>query len=608
MKQLFVFKGFFAYIAMVFINAFVDLGHKIIVQNTVFKIYDGDIQIVLTAVLNALILLPFIFLFSPSGYLSDKYPKPTIMRNSALVAIVATLLITLCYYQGWFIGAFCLTLLMGIQSAIYSPAKYGYLKELVGVDHLAQGNALVQAVTIVSILLGTIVFSALFELLLADTDLTNSSVILKGVVVLGWVMVALSVIEWWFSCQIKQTKPVDNSMSFNRKNYIKGGYLASNLKKIFVNRTIWLSIVGLSMFWSVSQVMLATFPAFAKEVLSENNTLVIQGIMASTGIGIVLGSLFAARISKHHIELGIIPISAISFALLLGTIATLESSISMALTFLGLGVTGGLFIVPLNSLMQYSAKEDELGTVLAGNNWVQNVAMLSSLMVTIALVSYGMSSVGVFYVLMAIALAGALFTVYQLPHSLTRMLAPFVIQCRYKLKILGFDNLPAGGAVLLVGNHISWIDGLVLQMACPRKVRFVMQRRCYELWYIKPIAKLFDAIPICDANSNESLALVNQALKDGEVACLFPDAAITLNSSLSVFISGIERVIDEVDGVIVPFYLNGLWERRWSRATNSELRETTHQDLSRDISIIFGKPLAIGTPDIEVKQSIFELK
>jgi len=92
------------------------------------------------------------------------------------------------------------------------------------------------------------------------------------------------------------------------------------------------------------------------------------------------------------------------------------------------------------------------------------------------------------------------------------------------------------------------------------------------------------------------------------VACLFPDAAITLNSSLSVFISGIERVIDEVDGVIVPFYLNGLWERRWSRATNSELRETTHQDLSRDISIIFGKPLAIGTPDIEVKQSIFELK
>ncbi|TRX58117.1 acyl-[ACP]--phospholipid O-acyltransferase [Thalassomonas sp. M1454] len=607
MKQLFAFKGFFAYIAMVFINAFVDLGHKIIVQNTVFKIYDGDIQIVLTAVLNALILLPFILLFSPAGFIADKYPKPTVMRNSALVAIVATLLITLCYYQGWFIGAFCLTLLMGIQSALYSPAKYGYLKELIGVDNLAQGNALVQAVTIVSILSGTFVFSAFFELLLAGVDLTNSSIILQGVVALGWVMVALSVIEWWFSCQIKDTKGVDHGMTFSSKTYLQGQYLTKNLKMIVSNRTIWLSIVGLSMFWSVSQVMLATFPAFAKEVLSENNTLIIQGIMASTGIGIVLGSLFAARISKHHIELGLIPVSAISFALLLGNIASLNSSFSMALTFLGLGISGGLFIVPLNSLIQYTAKEDELGTVLAGNNWVQNVAMLSFLIITIALVSYGVSSVGIFYVLMAIALAGAIFTVYQLPHSLMRMITTFIIQHRYKLQILGFDNLPANGGLLLLGNHISWIDGLVVQMACPRKVRFVMLRSIYNRWYLKPIVKFFGAIPISEGNSKESLALVNQALKDGEVVCLFPEGAISRTGALGVFRTGFERVVDDVDGVIVPFYLHGLWGSRLSRANSSKLRENTQQGFRRDVSISFGKQLSMQTPASDLKQKVFEL-
>lgn len=607
MKQLFSFKGFFAYIAVIFINAFVDLGHKIIVQNTVFKMYDGDIQIILTAVLNALILLPFIFLFSPSGFLADKYPKPQVMRNSAIVAIIATLLITMCYYMGWFIGAFVLTLLMGIQSAIYSPAKYGYLKELIGVENLAQGNALVQAVTIVSILLGTFVFSALFELLLSGMELTSTAVILKALVALGWVFVALSVIEWWFSCQLKETKPVDTSMKFSVKEYAKGNYLGGNLKKVFADRTVLLSIIGLSMFWSVSQVMLATFPAFAKEVLAENNALIIQGILASTGIGIVIGSLWAAKISKNHIELGLIPVSAICFALLLGAVAGLDSRIAMVGAFLGLGITGGLFIVPLNSLIQYSANEDELGTILAGNNWVQNIAMLSFLIGTIVLVSLGVNSTQIFYILMAVALAGALYTIYQLPHSLIRIVASFIMKRRYKLEVLGFDHLPAQGGALLLGNHISWIDGFIVQMACPRTVRFVMLRSIYERWYIKPFVKFFGCIPISEGNSKESLALVNQALKDGDVVCLFPEGAISRTGALGVFRSGYERVIDDVDGVIVPFYLHGLWGSRLSRAKSRKLRENTKQGYRRELSIAFGEPLAMSTPAPVLKQKVFEL-
>src|SRR5210317_1151446 len=146
-------KGFIPYITVVFLNAFVDLGHKIVIQNAIFKSYDGQEQVVLTAIVNGLILLPFILLFSPSGFLADKFAKHRIMRYSAFIAVIATLMITFCYYQGWFWAAFGLTFALAVQSAIYSPAKYGYIKELVGSSNLAQANGIVQAITIAGILL-----------------------------------------------------------------------------------------------------------------------------------------------------------------------------------------------------------------------------------------------------------------------------------------------------------------------------------------------------------------------------------------------------------------------------------------------------------------------
>jgi len=136
MSALLRIKGFLAFIVIAFINAFVDLGHKIIIQNTLFKAYDGDLQIVLTAVVNGLILLPFIMLFTPAGFLADKYPKNRVMQFSAWAAVGATLLITLCYFQGWFITAFALTFILALQSAFYSPAKYGFIRELLGGENI----------------------------------------------------------------------------------------------------------------------------------------------------------------------------------------------------------------------------------------------------------------------------------------------------------------------------------------------------------------------------------------------------------------------------------------------------------------------------------------
>ena len=209
--------GFLPYVVVVFLNAFTDLGHKIIIQNTVFKIYDGETQIILTAVVNALILLPFIMLFSPSGFIADRFSKSRVMRLSAGLAIVITLLITLSYYLGAFELAFAMTLLLAVQSAIYSPAKYGYIKELVGNNYITMGNGIVQAVTTVAILSGIFVYSIFFEHYLEGVGYQNSAEILQHIAPIGWMLVLGSVIEFVLAYRLPDTHTEsDKHFSFPR--------------------------------------------------------------------------------------------------------------------------------------------------------------------------------------------------------------------------------------------------------------------------------------------------------------------------------------------------------------------------------------------------------
>ncbi|MDF3054657.1 MAG: acyl-[ACP]--phospholipid O-acyltransferase [Gammaproteobacteria bacterium] len=607
MNKLFKINGFSSYILMLFLNAFVDLGHKIVIQNTIFKSYDGQTQVILTAIVNALILLPFIFLFSPAGFISDKYPKHLVMRYSAWAAVVAVLLIIISYYQGWFWCAFAMTFALGIQSAIYSPAKYGFIRELVGDAHLAQSNGIVQAVTIVAILGGTFIFSGLFEFMLQGMAVDHPSTIVRLIAPIGWLLLGLTLIEVWLAYRLPGKKETDTSKKFSTTKYFQGIYLKHNLKAITSKKVIWLSIVGLSMFWAISQVVLASFPAYAKEVLLETNTLVIQGILACTGFGIIFGSLLAGRVSKNYIELGLIPVSALGFAIVLGFIPVIETRVGMAMLFMMLGFLGGIFIIPLNALIQYHAKEDELGTVLAGSNWIQNIAMLLFLLLTIVFASWGITGAKLFYILVAVGFAGAFYTVYELPHSLTRILVAVLIRQKYKINIIGFDRLPKTGGVLLLGNHISWIDWAIIQIACPRPVRFVMLRSIYNRWYLKPFFQLFGVIPISAGQSRESINLINEKLKSGEVVCLFPEGAISRTGSLGLFHAGYERAIEGVNGVIVPFYLHGMWGSRLSRADSEKLRKNTARGYRRDVIITFGKSLPVDIKADQLKQKIFEL-
>lgn len=600
-------KGFIPYITVVFLNAFVDLGHKIVIQNAIFKSYDGQEQVVLTAIVNGLILLPFILLFSPSGFLADRFAKHRIMRHAAFLAVLATGLITFCYYQGWFWAAFFLTFALAVQSAIYSPAKYGYIKELVGSGNLAAANGIVQAVTIAGILLGTFVFSILFEALLPAGGADGTGEIMTYVAPIGWALVALATLEWLSSAFLPDRQESSTTESFHLGPYLRLHYLRRNLGVLSQQRTIWLSIIGLATFWAISQVMLAAFPAFAKDALGITNTVVIQGILACSGVGIVLGSLLAGSVSRNYIETGLIPVGAVGIAICIAILPGLDSAYSMAVTFLLVGVMGGIFIVPLNSLIQFQAPGNQLGTVLAGNNWIQNVAMLGALGLTIVFSGAGIDSVGLFYILTAVALVGTGYTVRKLPQSLARILAMAILKRRYRVEVIGFENIPQAGATLLLGNHISWIDWALVQIACPRPIRFVMLRRIYETWYLKPFFKAFGVVPIAAGRSQDSLVAINTLLREGECVCLFPEGAISRNGHLGRFHTGFERTLDGVeDGVIIPFYLHGLWGSSLSRADEG-LRNARTPDLKRDLIVAFGAPLPLTTTATRLKQKVFEL-
>ena len=606
MKSLLKTTGFISFISMIFLNAFVDLGHKIIIQNTIFKIYDGSTQIILTAIVNGLILLPFILLFTPSGFLADRFKKPTIMRWSAMAAVVITLLITLSYYMGWFNFAFAMTFMLAVQSAFYSPSKYGYIREIAGKDNLALANSFVQSTTIIAILLGMFVFSIFFETHLSGHSFTSEQDIIEIIAPIGWLLVIGSLIELYFSFQLPPFRQQQSTKAFNWQHYRSGKSLNANLKLIRYDSVIWLSIIGLSVFWGVSQAVLATFPAYAKEVLAINNTIFVQGLLACSGFGIIGGSLLAGRISNHYIETALIPLGTLGMVISLAALPQVSSGYALVSSILAFGFFGGLFIVPLNSLIQFRSNPQKLGTVLAGNNWIQNVVMLGFLILTALFSLAGIHSQVLLYIVTVMTAIGAIYTVFKLPQSLIRYVVGLVFSTRYKINVQGFHNIPSQSGVLLLGNHISWLDWAIIQIASPRPIRFVMDKGIYERKYLKWFLDFFGVIPISRGASKESLIAVNNYLKAGEIVCLFPEGSISRNGQLAEFKKGFERSVEGVDGIILPFYIHGLWGSRFSRSS-AGLRKIRHRPLRRDIIIAFGDSMDIISDARSVKHAVFEL-
>ena len=612
MTKLTRIPGFLPFVLVVFLNSFVDLGHKIIIQNTLFKAYDGPEQIWLTAIVNALILLPFILLFTPSGWLADRWPKNRVMRTAAWVAVGITLGITACYYLGLFWPAFAMTFVLALQSAIYSPSKFGYIKELCGTEALTPANAWVQASSSIAILAGILTFSVLFEMMLATPagEIGGSGLppdeIMRRIAPVGWFLVLGSLVEVSMTYRLPDRRAGDAAMHFHWDQYLRARYLLHNLHAAWDNKVIWLSIIGLGVFWGISQVLLAAFPAFVEDSLGEANTVVIQGVMAFAGIGIIVGAAIAGRVARDHVETGLIPFSALGIAATLFALPAINTTWLHGINFMALGLLAGMFIVPLNALIQFNAGERELGRVLAAKNFILNWIMLAGLIVTVISALADTGSRAIMLALAVVGLGGAIYTVWQLPQSLVRFFIGRLMAVRYRLQVIGLDNMPAQGGVLMLGNHISWVDWAMVQMASPRPVRFVMERVIYERWWLRWFLDFFGVVPISGAGSRSALRAVTELLNRGQVVCVFPEGTLSKNAQLAEFKRGFELAAQGADAVILPFYLRGLWGSRFSNASE-KLKASRRDGRARDVIVAFGPTLPIEANAQQVKQAVFEL-
>ncbi len=521
MSDLFKIRGFLPYIAVLFLNAFVDLGHKITIQNTIFKTYEGDALIILTAIVNALILLPFVLLFTPAGFLADKFPKNLVMRTTAWGAVGLTCLITLFYHLGWFWAAFVMTFLLAVQSAFYGPAKYGYIREIAGKERLTRANSVVQATTTIAILTGALVFSILFEIFLTDVVFSTKEDVLVAIKGIGWFLIAGALVELKLAYRLPTRHKPDRNLRFDWVKYRTGRYLAENLDTVRSQEVILLSIIGLALMWSIGQVLLAAFPAFVKDNLGVTDVRVIQGTLANVGTGVMFGSLIAGIVSRNYIETGLIPIGALGVAVCLFILPWLDTMQAHVINLMLLGMFSGLFIIPLNALIQFHAGERMLGRVLAGNSLIQNVVMLGFLGLTVLFSMRGLSDL-LFPLLMVVALGGAIYTVYKLPQSLLRIILTLTIGETYWLHVEGFKHFPDTGGVLMLGKNIRKNFWLFVQMAAPRQIRFVVSRHLFGSLYNKIFFGFFRAIP--GARNPATRQTIIELLEAGEVVCPWSDS------------------------------------------------------------------------------------
>jgi acyl-[acyl-carrier-protein]-phospholipid O-acyltransferase / long-chain-fatty-acid--[acyl-carrier-protein] ligase len=430
-------KSFMPYLTMVLFNASIDLGHKIIIQSTVINSMPKGTELsALLTLLNALLLIPFVLAFSPAGFIADKFAKAKVLRITAASAIPMTLLLTFFYYQGWFWGAFGMTLVLATQATFNSPAKYGYIKEAFGSEKIAPINAAVQTVVILGILVSSYFFGDLFHVVIKPylTHLPNTihhagrtgfsslqghskallpaADILHHIAPLGFILVGLSLFETWMTFKITSQPASAPNSNYSIKQDLKGHYIRGHIKRISSNKIIFAAIIGLSLFWGVNQLVIAEYPAYFKIIAPNKDALPSILIFIFGGVGILIGAIVAGIQSKKTIKTNSIPVACVGLTISLILLVSLKNLTLIYILFLIFGFLGGLILIPLNSLIQYHAKDSELGKIMAANNFMQYVFMLSFLLISMLLITeFKISVIHLFWILSAIAAGSSVFAI-----------------------------------------------------------------------------------------------------------------------------------------------------------------------------------------------------
>ncbi|MEH6468084.1 MAG: MFS transporter, partial [Porticoccus sp.] len=501
-----------------------------------------------------------------SGQLADKYEKSRIIRQIKLaeILIMLTGFVALWCQALWLLMV--VLFLMGVQSTFFGPVKYSILPQHLHEDELVAGNAQVGMGTFVAILIGTISGS-----LLGGAE--------HAIWLVGLAVVSVAVVGWLSSWGI----PLAESKASNLKIDWNVPRISWRLIKLASEkRTVFLAILGISWFWMLGASYLTQMPNFTVTVL-KGSPGVIALILSAFTVGVATGSLLCDRLSGHRVEIGLVPLGSIGLSVFgidlyfaahgysgidgVGPFSFFVQSggFRVLLDILMIGLFGGLYIVPLYAMVQARTDDEKRARVIGCNNILNALFMVfASLLGILFLGVAGFSIPDLFLTVALMNIAIAVFIFQQVPEFTMRFLVWLLSHTIYRVKHQGLEYIPSKGAAMIVCNHVSYVDALLLAGAVRRPIRFIMFKPIYELPVLNFIFRTGGAIPLCSRQHDEQAYLqamdeIAEALEQGHLLCIFPEGKLTQDGEINEFKAGIERILERTPVPVVPMALQGLW-------------------------------------------------
>ncbi len=545
---------------------------------------------------GALFILPFFLFSATAGQLADKHEKSRLIRAIKVLEICLMLIAAFALYNGAYLWLLAVLFLMGCQSTLFGPVKYAYLPQQLATHELIGGNALVESGTYTAIILGLMVGGISVAI-----DPGNN-------LILASCLVGISTLGYLASRSIPIVRAVDPELQFNWNTFTETWRIVSFARK---DKNVFLAILGISWFWFLGSAITLQIPAYTLVVLNGNET-VTTILLVAFAVGVGIGSLLCERMSGRHIELGLVPFGSIGlsvFAVELYFAQPVQHLVAVGsiLEFLArpgswrvlidmslIGAFGGFYSVPLYAMLQSRAERQHLSRIIAANNILNSIFMVSASILALVLLKSGVSIPQFFLVLAVLNALVATYIYSLLPEFLMRFLVWIIIHTLYRVRISGLENIPRQGPAILVCNHVSFVDALIIGGSVPRPVRFVMWYKIFRIPVLRFIFRTAKAIPIASARENEELLAqsferIDEELADGNLVCLFPEGAISRDGQVHEFRPGIEKILERREVPVIPMALGGLWGSWFSRR-QGRLRKIPGKLLAA-VSLRIGEPL-----------------
>ncbi len=603
-KNIMTEKRFWPHFVTQFLGAFNDnLFKNALVILITFRAYavGGISPEQMVALCSGIFILPFFLFSAVAGQMADKYSKSRLIFWIKVWEILVMLLGAVGFISGNVLVLMGVLFLMGLQSAFFGPVKYSILPQLLSEDELVAGNAYVETGTFVSILLGTIAGGVLIAIPGSGAWLVSLSVM--GVAAAGCLA----------SLKIMRLEPSAPDLRVSR-NPVSPTLEILNITR--QTRSVFLSILGISWFWFLGAAILSLLPPYCKNVLNADASAVTF-FLALFSVGVGVGSILCERLSFQKLELGLVPIGSIGISIFafdlflsgapgasgaapaeLINVAGLLSTWHgwrISLDFFLFSLFGGFFIVPLYTLIQQRAKHAERSRVIAGNNILNALFIVVSALFLVGLFSLDLTIPQIFLVLSLLNVGAAVYIYTIVPEFLFRFLCWILANLMYRLKVAGRENIPLEGPAVMVCNHVTFIDWLIVASACQRPVRFVMHYTFLKIPLTGRIFRDAKVIPIAGARENryaltEAFDRISRELEEGEIVCIFPEGKLTPDGSIGAFRSGIERIIRRNPVPVIPMALTGMWGSFFSRKHGKAMTKPFRRFWSR-VRLTIGAPV-----------------